>query len=404
MPAEGVQLSPDAALLTLEERKTLLDVFVALGVNKVRFTGGEPTISSQLVPLIQYCHQKLHLRHISLTSNGVKLKELLPALVEAGLTSVNISLDTLKAKKFAEISRRPPQTMSRVFASIFAAQAAGIQVKVNCVVMRGVNEDELGDFVRFGQDQNLTVRFIELMPFDGNKWDTRQFVSYLEMSDLIHQQLQQDGSHSGKRLQRDGRDKDPHDTTKWFRLGPIQPAHHRHVDAAHSHSSNNSNSINQTAVSHTHSNNSLHDNSNSNNNSQNHIITATDTRHNSHSHTHSDSNHHLGSGYNASDPSRSRIGFITSMSSHFCGGCNRLRLTADGDLKTCLFGTDTLSLRDLLRKQSSAPSPAASVIAHLEREIDVAVKRKKDKLGGHTTPVDIARSSAENRPMILIGG
>lgn len=327
MPEQGVELSADSSLLSLDERKRLIHFFVSLGVNKIRFTGGEPTISKDLLPLVQHC-KSLGVKSISITSNGVKLKEQIPALVDAGLSSVNISLDTLQPKRFAEISRRPPQTFGRVMGSIFAAQAAGLGVKVNCVVMRGVNNDELGDFVRFGKQEEVTVRFIELMPFDGNRWDTRQFVGYYEMVDVIHDQLA--AANDDRRLKRYREDRDPHDTTKWFVL-----------------SSGSDSRLERTA----------------------------------------------------------KVGFITSMTSHFCSGCNRLRLTADGSLKNCLFSSDgnALSLRDLIR-QLPSNSSLETTTAHLVEHVQATVRRKAERLGGHSTPSEIASSSADNRPMILIGG
>lgn len=324
MPEQGVALSPDSSLLTLDERKRLIHFFVSLGVDKIRFTGGEPTISKDLLPLVRHC-KSLGVRSISITSNGVKLKEQIADLVEAGLSSVNVSLDTLQPKRFAEISRRPPQTFGRVMSAIFAAQATGVGVKVNCVVMRGVNDDELGDFVRFGRQEEVTVRFIELMPFDGNRWDTRQFVGYYEMVDGIQRQLA--AANDTRRLRRYKEDKDPHDTTKWFVLS------------------------------------------------------------------------------DDSDAPAAKVGFITSMTSHFCAGCNRLRLTADGSLKNCLFSSDgnALSLRDLVR-QLPPDSSLEATAAHLVEHVQAAVRRKAERLGGHSTPADIASSSADNRPMILIGG
>lgn len=156
-------------------------------------------------------------------------------------------------------------------------------------------------------------------------------------------------------------DKDPHDTTKWYALQP-PPALITHVNA-HNNSSDNCNNTK---------------NDYSNNNSI------------------------IGGNSNSDSNTAAKVGFITSMSSHFCGGCNRVRLTADGSLKTCLFSSDdaALSLRDLLRSPSVAPISASEISAHIQQ----AVRRKKERLGGHSSPTDIAKSSAENRPMILIGG
>eukprot|EP00968_Pinguiococcus_pyrenoidosus_P000524 scaffold31_cov263-Pinguiococcus_pyrenoidosus.AAC.30 len=173
-------------------------------------------------------------------------------------------------------------------------------VKVNCVVMRDVNDDELRDFVDMTRDADLDMRFIEWMPFDKNGWNSSTFVSYQEMLDTIGN------------LSSDVTDFNPNDTTKWFRA----------------------------------------------------------------------------------DGHRGRVGFITSMTEHFCGSCNRLRITADGRLKVCLFGDEKLSLRDELRRGATRDE--------LLEKIGKAVRGKHFKLGGHSDSESIAKG--ENRAMILIGG
>jgi molybdenum cofactor biosynthesis enzyme MoaA len=191
MPVEGVSLTAHEQLLSLDERKQTLSLFASLGANKLRFTGGEPTISKDLLPLINYARHDLspHFHSVGITSNGIMLGPQLAALKQAGLSSVNISLDTFQREKFAEISRRDGKLLNRVLSSIFSAMALDIPVKVNCVVSRGMNDDELATFVAFARDNNATVRFIELMPFDGNKWDPKAFVGYFEMKDRIQRAL-----------------------------------------------------------------------------------------------------------------------------------------------------------------------------------------------------------------------
>lgn len=189
MPEHGVQLTPKDHLLTLPERMKVISIFANLGVNKLRFTGGEPTVSNQLLPLIDYAKNNTNglIKSLGITSNGILLNEQLPRLAAAGLGSVNISLDTLQEKKFASITRREGKLINRVQASIFSSVGHNLSTKINCVVMKGVNDEEIVDFVKFAIHYNLTVRFIELMPFDGNRWDLSQFISYYEIIDLLKQ-------------------------------------------------------------------------------------------------------------------------------------------------------------------------------------------------------------------------
>jgi molybdenum cofactor biosynthesis enzyme MoaA len=185
MPEHGVSLTPKDHLLSLDERKKLINLFTMLGVNKLRFTGGEPTVSNHLAPLIEYSSSLKKLKSIGITSNGILLQEQLPKFVKAGLSSVNISLDTLKAEKFGTITRRDGKLINRVQSSIFASLSHNIPTKINCVAIRGMNDDEFGDFVKYAIHYNLTIRFIELMPFDGNSWNKKQFISYLEIIDKL---------------------------------------------------------------------------------------------------------------------------------------------------------------------------------------------------------------------------
>jgi cyclic pyranopterin phosphate synthase len=188
MPENGVQLTPKDKLLSLDERKRVISLFVGMGVNKLRFTGGEPTVSNHLLPLIQHTKSLSpngNIKSIGITSNGILLADQLPRLVSAGLSSVNISLDTLIDKKFAEITRRDAKLINRVQSSIFSAQAMNLPVKINCVMMKGINDDELYSFLRYAMDHNLTVRFIELMPFNGNQWDIKHFMSYREILERL---------------------------------------------------------------------------------------------------------------------------------------------------------------------------------------------------------------------------
>ncbi|CAJ0943534.1 unnamed protein product, partial [Ranitomeya imitator] len=296
MPEEGVKLTPKSDLLSAPEILALAKLFVQEGVDKIRLTGGEPLIRPDVVDIIAQLKKLEGLKTIALTTNGINLARLLPKLKDAGLDVLNISLDTLVPAKFEFIVRR--KGFHKVVEGIHRAVELGYNpVKVNCVVMRGLNEDELLDFVALTEKQPLEVRFIEYMPFDGNKWNFRKMVSYQEMLDTIRQKWPE-------------LEKVPtvlESTSKAYRVPRFQ----------------------------------------------------------------------------------GQIGFITSMSDHFCGSCNRLRITADGNLKVCLFGNSEVSLRDCLRSGASEEE--------LVQIIGAAVGRKKKQHAGM-----FSISQMKNRPMILI--
>ncbi|XP_060705134.1 molybdenum cofactor biosynthesis protein 1 isoform X1 [Hemiscyllium ocellatum] len=297
MPEEGVKLTPKPQLLTTEEVVTLARLFVQEGVDKIRLTGGEPLIRPDVVSIVSQLRQLVGLKTIAVTTNGINLARQLPSLKEAGLDLINVSLDTLVPAKFEFIARR--RGFHKVMEGINKALEADYNpVKVNCVVMRGLNEDELLDFVRLTEKKPVDVRFIEYMPFDGNKWNFKKLVSYQEMLGTIKQRWPElEALPSGAS-----------DTAKAYKVPDFQ----------------------------------------------------------------------------------GQIGFITSMSEHFCGSCNRLRLTADGNLKVCLFGNTEVSLRDVLR--------SGATDEEILEIIGAAVGRKKKQ---HAGMFNI--SQMKNRPMILIG-
>lgn len=298
MPAEGVELTPSPQLLSQNEIVRLANLFVSSGVEKIRLTGGEPTIRKDIEDICLQLSNLQGLKTLAMTTNGITLAKKLPKLKECGLTSVNISLDTLVPAKFEFITRRKGH--ERVMESINTAVDLGYNpVKVNCVVMRGLNDDEIFDFVELTREKPINVRFIEFMPFDGNVWNVKKLVPYSEMLDKVAKQF------TGLKRLKDH----PTDTAKNFR-----------VDG------------------------------------------------------------HCGT-----------VSFITSMTEHFCAGCNRLRLLADGNFKVCLFGPSEVSLRDPLRHGADDDE--------LKEVIGAAVKRKK---ASHAGMFDIARTV--NRPMIHIGG
>ncbi|KAK3444068.1 hypothetical protein EUGRSUZ_A00275 [Eucalyptus grandis] len=298
MPAEGVKLTPSSHLLSQNEIVSLANLFVTSGVNKIRLTGGEPTIRRDIEDICLQLSSLKGLKTLAMTTNGITLARKLPKLKEFGLNSINISLDTLVLAKFEFLTRRKGH--EKVLESINAAVDLGYNpVKVNCVVMRGVNDDEICDFVELTRSRPINVRFIEFMPFDGNVWNVKKLVPYYEMLDKVvakYQGLQRIQDH-------------PSETAKNYRID----GHH------------------------------------------------------------------------------GTVSFITSMTEHFCAGCNRLRLLADGNFKVCLFGPAEVSLRDPLR--------AGAEEDELREIISAAVKRKK---AAHAGMLDIAKTA--NRPMIHIGG
>lgn len=182
MPEEGVPLQPDSHILTRDEIKRLAKIFVSQGVDKIRLTGGEPTIRKDIVEIVEDL-KSLGVKDLAITSNGIALHRKLPKLVESGLTAINLSLDTLQEGKFMMITRR--NGLSSVMKSLERALELGIKVKLNCVVIRGVNEDEVLKFVNMAQWSDIEVRFIEYMPFDGNRWELNKVVPFDEMKTMI---------------------------------------------------------------------------------------------------------------------------------------------------------------------------------------------------------------------------
>lgn len=167
MPEEGVALTPDSKLLSTPEILHIANLFVSQGVTKIRLTGGEPTIRKDIIELVTELGKlrSKGLKEIAITSNGLVLARKLDKLVEGGLTAVNLSLDTLEPWKFEVMTRR--QGLKNVLKTIDKALELGVQpLKLNCVVMRGVNDYEIPSFVEMTRDKPIEVRFIEYMPFN----------------------------------------------------------------------------------------------------------------------------------------------------------------------------------------------------------------------------------------------
>lgn len=301
MPAEGITLQPRAQILSLEELERLARLFVRLGVSKIRLTGGEPMVRKGIEKLLHTLGHLEGVQELGITSNGVLLASRMQQVVDAGVTQLNLSLDTWRRDRFAEITRRDDFDAVRRALDL-ALQAPFRSLKLNCVMMAGVNDDELEDFVAFTEHHDIAVRFIEYMPFSGNGWDFSKLLSFRTMLERIRQRF------------------------------PLEPLERAHVSD-----------------------------------------TATNFR---------------VPGFKGS------VGFITSMTEHFCGACNRLRLTSDGNIKNCLFDNGELSLRDPMRAGASD--------LELENVIRESVIRKKAHHGGHETPELIALDPG--RSMIQIGG
>ncbi|KAG9822044.1 molybdenum cofactor biosynthesis prote, partial [Aureobasidium melanogenum] len=213
MPEEGVPLSPSSHLLTTPEIVYLSELFVSQGVTKIRLTGGEPTVRPDILPLMQQIGslKSKGLRELALTTNGISLHRKLDKMVEAGLTGVNISLDTLDPFQFQILTRRKGydavmKSIDRVLE--MNKLGAGVKLKVNCVVMRGINEREIIPFVEMGREKDIEVRFIEYMPFGGNKWSERKMLTYQEMLDIIREKYPSLRSVKGH----------PNDTSKTYEI------------------------------------------------------------------------------------------------------------------------------------------------------------------------------------------
>ena len=271
MPPEGLDWMSREDLLTYEELTRVARICVErFGFDGIRLTGGEPTVRANLPVLIEQLSQ-LGV-DLALTTNGTTLTSLAPSMVSAGLKRINISLDSLRRDRFEQITRR--DELDRVIEGIDAAVRSGLSpVKVNCVVMRGVNDDEIVDFVRFGRERGVTVRFIEFMPLDAQgEWTNSQVVTKAEIVAAIGDAFE------------------------------LVPAPER-----------------------------------------------------------------------ASDPAErwrfadgiGEFGVIPSVTEAFCESCDRVRLTADGMLRHCLFATRELDLRTLLRSGAGDDEIADAITAEV---------------------------------------
>lgn len=298
MPEESYDFTPLKHLMQADEMEEIAKVFVRLGVDKIRLTGGEPMARKDFGNILARL-SKLPVA-LSLTTNATLLHHYLDDLKEAHVAGLNISLDTLSPDKFKFLTRRDKFAITR--ANIQLAIAHGFKVKINMVVMRDVNEGELLDFVRWTAEEDIEVRFIEFMPFTGNRWTSNQVFSWKEMLALIESDYQVVPLRGSS-----------HDTAKHYKVP----------------------------------------------------------------------------GFKGS------FAVISTMSAPFCAGCNRMRITADGKMKNCLFSKSESDLLAALRNGEP-----------LEELIRENIGLKAEKLGGQFSQdfTSLKQEKIENRSMIRIGG
>ncbi len=298
MPEEDYDFTPAGKLMQTDEIIALATIFVEQGVKKIRLTGGEPLVRKDAAEII-LALGKLPVELV-ITTNGTRIAEMLPVLKEAGIKTVNISLDTLQPDKFLLITRR--DVFHQVRSNIELLLQEKINVKVNVVVMKGLNDGEIRDFIEWTRYNPIQIRFIEFMPFSGNKWTSNKMYSYQEILDEIGKEftvLPVKGA--------------PHDTAKGFMV----PGH------------------------------------------------------------------------------EGSFAIISTMTAPFCNTCNRMRLTADGKLKNCLFSDGETDLLTALRtNQDVLPLIRSSILS------------KKKELGGQmvTNFEELDADAINNRSMITIGG
>ncbi len=190
MPENNTEWFEQTDVLSYEELVRLTRIFVDLGIEKVRVTGGEPTVRREIEKLVSELSKIGGIRAISMTTNGLLLRDKVQVLKEAGLGSVNISLDTFKADRFKAMGG--VDGVDKVLGSIKAAADVGLKVKINTVVMRGWNDDEVTDFAKFARETGHAVRFIEFMPLDGTGiWAPDLVYSKKEMIDQINKNVKE---------------------------------------------------------------------------------------------------------------------------------------------------------------------------------------------------------------------
>jgi cyclic pyranopterin phosphate synthase len=271
MPAEDVEFRPRHELLTFEEITRFVTVAATMGVDRLRITGGEPLVRAEIPSLVRMLSETVGIKDIALTTNGILLDEVAGDLFRAGLTRLNVSLDTLDEATFQHISRRAG--LQRVLDGIFAARSAGFEkIRLNALAIRDLTEKEIVPLAEFAREHDLELRFIEYMPLDAaGSWQSKQVLRGAEIAAIL---------------------------TDAF--GPLEPV--ERPDPS------------QPAID-----------------------------------------------YRFAD-GRGRIGFINPVSEPFCGDCNRLRLTADGQVRNCLFSSNEWDARTVLRRADSTDDEMAELI------------------------------------------
>ena len=298
MPEEEYEFTPASRLMQPDEIESISKIFVAQGVNKIRLTGGEPLVRKDAGKIILSL-SKLPVK-LTLTTNGTRVHEFIALLKEANIQTLNISLDTLQSDRFMLLTRR--DQFKLVYDNIQLLIRNGFQVKVNVVVMKGMNDGEINDFIEWTKDTPIQIRFIEFMPFSGNRWTSNKVFTWQEILDLVQTK------YPIVRL-----DDEIHDTAKKYTV----PGH-------------------------------------------------------------------AGS-----------FAVISTMTSPFCSGCNRMRLTADGKMKNCLFSKEETDLLTAFRK-------GEDILPLIQKSI----ASKAKELGGQFTAdfENVHAEEIQNRSMITIGG
>lgn len=301
MPAEGIQLSPKEHIMTYEEIYTIAKEFVSMGVTKIRLTGGEPLIRKDATRILEKL-ASLPVQ-LTLTTNGVIVDKFINHFKKCGIKTLNVSLDSLDAKKNTEITRR--SYFEKVYQNIILLVKEGFQVKVNCVLMKDFNDNEIIDFINISKDLPIHIRFIEFMPFDGNLWNMDKLVSLKEILAEVHSNFKEEEIVKLKDA--------PNDTTKSYRI----------------------------------------------------------------------------KGYQGT------FAIISSVTNPFCDGCNRIRLTANGQIKNCLFSSKESDLLTPLRAgKSITPIIQKTIFSKLK------VRNGMDTLDKFSQ----SDLHSDNRSMIKIGG
>ena len=288
MPENGIRFLPRTDLLSYEEMLRMTRIFSELGIEKIRITGGEPFVRRDIMPFIRQLSKTEGINKIVLTTNGTLTEPFIPELKKCGVESVNLSLDSLDAKRFFEVTRR--DEFDKVWASFNKFLEYGIKVKINTVVVSGKNDADIISLVELTKKYPVSVRFIEEMPFNGvgNHDDTDTFWSWQKI-------LQRVKLHF--------------------------PSLQKIPDEPHSTSYNY-----------------------------------------------------------AIDGHQGTVGIIAAYSRTFCGTCNRLRVTPQGTLRTCLYESGTFNLRDLMRETKDNEFVKAAIkdaVAHRAKDGFEAEKNRK---------------------------